>query len=255
MTQDGRRRVGHGRRRACLLGAFFLAVGCSTPETTPSPESDVATATDTPVTAMDAAGEGDIGAGITCSESWTQGYCIRFTFHGGKNDGQSFTLQRDLTGTSGTIVYGSTHLQPPAVALSITDTWSLGVNKNQLQFWLDFGNLIEAPGFPAYLPKAGDYPFSCLLPSIQINYKNIIYRSTCKGLPGSVTVSKWGASQGDEFIGHFAGTLQQHLTTDTGASDCDAAVNTKRCAVSDVTVEVAGTFGATLPAKDAAVAP
>ena len=226
------------------IGAWAVGLGLVACGTTPAPAPAVESAAD--------AGADADGA---CPTSWTQGYCLKLTFHGGKNDGQTYTLSRDLSGTSGTLVFGSTHMAYPAVALSMTDTWSLGAYKDQLQFRLNLGTLIEAPGFPAYLPKAGSYPFSCLPPSVAVTFKNVVYQSTCPGLVGSIDVSTWGAAPGDRFIGTVHGTLQQYLTTGGDVSDCTASVAAARCTATAVTVDVDGNFGLTLPAKDAAVAP
>ena len=224
---------------ACVLSAGLTACGT----------------TATPADATDTSVDASADATASCPSEWKQGYCLKFTFHGGKNDGQTYTLSRDLSGTSGTLVFGSTHMAYPAVALSLTDTWSLGAYKDQLQFRVNLGTLIEAPGFPAYVPHAGDFPFSCLPPSVAVTFKNVVYQSTCPGLTGSFGVTTWGAAPGDRFIGTVHGTLQQYLTTGGDVSDCTASVAAARCTATTVTVDVDGHFGLTLPAKDAAVAP
>ena len=229
-----------------LMGA--LVFGCGAKASNAATGDDTAgTGTDAAAVATtDGAASGDIGADLTCGENWAQGYCIKFTFHGQKFDGRSFTLQRDLTGTSSTVVYGNTHMQPPAVSLAIHDTWQLGPYKDPLDLNLVFGNLVDAPGYPPFVPKAADYPFSANPPYIDFSYGNIRYRSTCPGLNGDINVKTWGAAPGELFAGRFSGHLQQYLSAPDGTPNCTSALNT---------VDVEGTFGLTLPALNAAVAP
>lgn len=248
------------------MRVFLLCLFCAACGTEPIPASstskdtssdkDLSSGTDVASgTTTDGSQGGDIGAGVTCIDNWAQGYCVKFTFHGGKVDGRTFTLQHDLTGTHSTIIYGDTHMQPPAVALAIDDHWQLGQYKDPLEFQLVFGNLVEAPGFPAFLPKAGTYDFSCKPPYVQINYKNIMYRSTCPGLKGSIVVTQWTSASGEQFLGHFQGTLQQYLYNSKLLDDCSGDDNTTTCKVTDVTVDVEGTFGLTLPAMNSDLAP
>ena len=238
------------RRFLTLLCLFLASCGSKATDTS----SDSATSEDTaaPVN-VDAAAGGDIGAGLTCGENWSQGYCIKFTFHGQKFDGRSFTVQRDLTGTSSTVVFGDTHMQPPAASLAIHDTWQLGPYKDPLDLNIVFGNLVNAPGFPPFVPKADDYPFSCTLPYLDFSYGNIRYRSTCPGLSGDIHVKTWTASPGSLFAGTFSGHLQQYQPGPGGSDDCATAPPACKSAVN--TVDVEGTFGLTLPALNGAEAP
>ena len=229
-------------------------VACGAKATSEGGVADVSVAADTTVvTTVDGAAGGDIGAGLTCGDNWAQGYCIKFTFHGQKYEGRSFTLQRDLTGTSSTVVFGNTHLQPPAASLAIDDTWQLGPYKDLLHLSLVLGNLIEAPGFPAFVPKAGDYPFGCTPPYLDITYGSVRYRSTCPGLQGSIVITQWSGTPGQQLTGHFSGHLQQFLGAEVDCTKpaevdgaCKSAINT---------VDIEGTFGVTLPELNAAVAP
>ena len=204
---------------------------------------------------IDGASGGDIGANITCGENWAQGYCVKFTFHGQKFDGRTFTLQRDLTGTSSTVVFGNSHMQPPAASLAIHDTWQLGPFKDVLDFTLVFGNLVDAPGFPPFVPNAADYPFSCKPPYVDFSYGNIRYRSTCPGLQGDINVKLWTATPGQQFTGRFSGHLQQYLPGPGGSDDCNPSDAAATCKSALNTVDVEGTFGLTLPALNSDVAP
>ncbi len=243
-------------RQILVVMALWLAA-CGSKTTTPDTTAveDTVTGTDAVVTPLDVASGGDIGAGLVCGENWAQGYCIKFTFHGQKFDGRTFTLQRDLTGTSSTVVFGNTHMQPPAASLAIHDTWQLGTYKDPLDMNIVFGNLVETAGFPAFAPKADDYPFSCNAPYIDITYGNVRYKSTCPSLTGDINVKTWTSTPGEQFTGRFSGHLQQYLTDPGGSPDCDATTVGSKCKSALNTVDVEGTFGLTLPALNAATAP
>lgn len=230
---------------------------CSCGAKSVTPADDANTAADTvDNTPVDGASGGDIGANITCGENWAQGYCIKFTFHGQKYDGRTFTLQRDLTGTSSTVVFGNTHMQPPAASLAIHDTWQLGPYKDVLDFNLVFGNLVDAlPTFPAFVPKAADYPFACTPPYVDFSYGNVRYRSTCPGLQGDIKVKAWTATPGEQFTGRFSGHLQQYLPGPGGSDDCKGTDAAATCKSALNTVDIDGTFGLTLPALNSDLAP
>ncbi len=241
--------------RAFFAGLCLIAAACGG-KTSASDSADVGSGTDAADnTPLDAAASGDIGAGLTCGENWAQGYCIKFTFHGQKFDGRSFTVQRDLTGTSSTVVFGDTHMQPPAASLAIHDTWQLGPYKDPLDLEIVFGNLVTAPGFPAFVPQAKDYPFSCTPPYLDVSYGNVRYRSTCPGLAGDVNVKTWTATPGLLFAGTFSGHLQQYLPPADTSNECSDATVAAACKSALNTVDVEGTFGVTLPALNAATAP
>lgn len=251
----------------CFALALAVSCGSVTPGASPaaSPGADAASADETAgatgsdaaaaATTIDGAAGGDIGAGITCTENWAQGYCIKFTFHGQKFDGRTFTLQRDLSGTSSTVVFGDTHMQPPAASLGIHDTWQLGPYKDPLDLNLVLGNLVTAPGFPAFVPQKGDYPFGCKPPYVDLSYGNIRYRSTCPNLSGHIAVTHWTATPGETFSGTFSGHLQQYLTQPGGADDCKASDAALACKLASNSVDIEGTFGLTLPKLNADLAP
>ncbi len=239
----------------CIFAILCLAIcGCGA-KATVADTADAATAADTAIAPEDVSGTGDIGAGIACGTSWTQGYCIQFSFHGQKYDGRSFTLERDLTGTSDTVVFGDSHMQPPAVSLALHDTWQLGPYKDLVDFNLVFGNLVNAPGFVPFVPQVADYPFSCKPPYFEVTYGTNRYRSTCPGLTGDINVTTWTATPGHLFAGHFSGHLQQYLSQAGGDDDCLPAVSGPACKSAVSTVDVDGTFGITLPGINSATAP
>ena len=239
----------------CLVGCGAKAVAPAAGADNDAAVTDDATADAADAATVDSASAGDIGTGLVCGENWAQGYCIKFTFHGQKFDGHTFTLQRDLTGTPSTVVFGNTHMTPPAASLAIHDTWQLGPYKDLLDLNIVFGNLVTAPGFPAFVPKAADYPFACTPPYVDFSYGNIRYRSTCPGLAGDINVKQWTASPGEQFTGRFSGHLQQYLPGPGGSDDCQAADAALTCKSALNNVDIEGTFGLTLPALNAAVAP
>ena len=228
--------------RAFILILGFCGAACGS---TPGPAETAAV--------EDVAVANDTSEGVVCGENWQQGYCIKFTFHGQKFDGRTFTVQRDLTGTSSTVVFGDTHMQPPAVSLAIHDTWQLGAYKDPLDLNFVLGNLVNAPGFPPFVPKAADYPFSCTPPYLDFSYGNIRYRSTCPGLAGDINVKQWSATPGGLVTGRFAGHLQQFLGANDDCKDATAVAAACKSALN--TVDVEGTFGVTLPALNSDLAP
>jgi len=194
--------------------------------------------------------------------NYSQGYGAHLVFHGGEADGFDLKLDRDLfeAAATGTIFsFGSSHMVQPAISLAIQDDQMPLLThpktgkqaKTQLRVQFQFGNLIEAVGFPVATPKAGDYPFSCKAPLLSIYFKNVTYKSTCPELAGHIVVTDWSSQNGGRFAGQFSGRLQGFFPD----SQQDCADANAACSKSDVYVDVDGVFGFELPAPNGGAKP
>ncbi len=194
--------------------------------------------------------------------NYAQGYGAHLVFHGGDADGFDLKLDRDLydAAQTGTIFsFGSTHMQPPAISLAVEDDqMPLLTNpktgkaaKTQLNVQFQFGNLVEAAGFPAMTAAAGDYPFSCKAPLVSVYFKNVRYKSTCADLTGHVLVTDWSTLKGGRFAGTFSGRLQAFYSS----SEQDCSDRATACTKPDIYVDIDGMFGFELPAPDGGANP
>jgi hypothetical protein len=206
------------------------------------------------------------------SQEWTQGYSATLTFHGGPADptgkGATLQLDRDLTsGASTVFAFGSTHLQWPAISLSMTDNvYEINGKQTTLEFHLGLGLLVGSGSGPnggppeVHTPAVGTYPFSCKPPLLRVVYKGFQYKSTCPDLNGEIQVTQWSKTAGGRMVGTFSGTLHFYFADPSHQDDCSTADTVKPGAVADTaitcpvtkpwSVDVQGHFGFTLPPPD-----
>lgn len=185
----------------------------------------------------------------------TQYYAATLKFHGGKFDGRTVSLDRDLTLIAGVLSFGNSHLTPPAVAFGLEDQVPQPFTSASgqpaivpLSFQIRFGILVEAVGFAAHTPKAGTYPFSCHAPFLQVVLDNELFRSTCPDNKGFIEIEKWSSEPGGKFRGVFKGKVGRHKTDPTGTDDCAAGYAEQACAFAKPSwVDIEGEFDFTLP--------
>lgn len=231
------------------LAAQILA--CSSP--TPTPAADTAVAD---------AGATDTGQVADTAAKRTQYYAAKLTFHGAPFDGKVVELDRDLTQIDSVLIYGNTHLTPPAVAFGMQDhvPQPATTQKGQptiipLDFQLRFGILVEAVGFPVNTGKAGTYPFGCTSPMVQVNFDMYSYRSTCPGNDGQFEIEKWAASPGGKFSGTVKGRAAAYIFQSSAVDDCKAENTAQTCKVKDKWVDVEAEFDFLVPALNSNSAP
>lgn len=218
--------------------------GCGEEPAAASPEKDAAVVAD---------GGGDASADTAAAR--TQYYAATLKFHGGKFDGRTVELDRDLTAISGVLSFGNSHLTPPAVAFGLEDhvpqpytTPTGNPTIMPLTLQLRFGILVEAVGFAAHTPKAGTYPFSCKAPLVQVVLDNELFRSTCKDNTGFVEIEKWSSEPGGKFRGVFKGKVGRHKTDPSGTDDCAPGYAEQACSYASPSwVDMEGEFDFTLP--------
>ena len=190
----------------------------------------------------------------TFFNNWNQGYTLQMRFHGGPADGAAIDLERDLFGNQTVFAFGSTHLAPPALALSVAESiqYPAGGTTVPLEVVFNFGLLIGNAELDGHTTQAGDYPFTCKPPMLKIFFKGFWYKSTCPELTGRIDVTDHATEQGGRFAGTVQGTLHAWFPKVSAADDCDPAHTALTCAAKDPdwTVDVDGYFGFELPAKD-----
>lgn len=185
----------------------------------------------------------------------TQYYAANLKFHGGKFDGRTVSLDRDLSKTPWALSFGNTHLTPPAVAFALEDavpqpfTTATGQPTIMpLTLQLRFGNLVEAVDYVAHAPKAGTYQFSCHAPLVQVVLDTELFRSTCPGDSGFIEVEKWSSETGGKFRGVFKGKVSRHKTDPTGTDDCVVGYAEQACTYAKPSwIDIEGEFDFTLP--------
>lgn len=209
--------------------------------------------TPSPTTKTDAAAE------VSAKDSGpprTQFYAASYTFHGGKFDGKSFEVDRDLSKVSGVLSFGNSHLTPPAMAFAMEDSVNQvvkGANGQAamapLTLQLRFGILVEAVGFPINTGNTGVYPLGCKAPMMQVKMDNLMYRSTCPLSVGTgqIEITQWASSPGGKFSGLFKGRAFAYNYNSSFLDDCNAEHTAQTCKQPQVWVDVEGEFDFTLP--------
>jgi len=205
--------------------------------------------------ASDAAdGDATAAGGADVKVKRTQYYAARLTFHGGPFDGRIVELDRDLTQVDSVLIYGNTHLTPPAVAFGMQDHVPQPATSSQgkpvivpLDFQMRFGILVEAVGFPVNTGGPGKYPFSCKAPMIQVNFDTWTYRSTCPLASGEWEIEKWSASPGGKFAGTVKGKALLYFFDSSKTDDCKADHTAATCTKPDKWVDVEAEFDFTVP--------
>ncbi len=231
-----------------LAGAAIVTSACSDPAGESSNAGDTSPASD-------AAGV-DAIVKDTFFNNWNQGYTLRMRFHGGPADGVEIDLERDLFGNQTVFAFGSTHLAPPALALSVQESiqYPAGGTTVPLEIVFNFGLLIGNAEYDAHTTKTADYPFSCTPPMVKIFFKGFWYKSTCPDLAGHIDVTDHTTEQGGRFAGTVQGTLHAWFPkiSQAEADDCNPEHTALTCQVKepDWTVDVDGYFGFELPPKD-----
>ncbi len=236
---------------ACRLGFFTLAViaavaaGCGEQAPAAGPAADTAA-----VAAADGGGDA-----ASDSAARTQYYAATLKFHGGKFDGRTVSLDRDLTQVSGVLSFGNSHMTPPAVAFGLEDhvpqpyTTATGQPTIMpLTLQLRFGILVEAVGFAAHASKAGSYAFSCKAPLVQVVLDNELFRSTCPDNSGFIEIEKWSSEPGGNFRGVFKGKVGRHKTDPSGTDDCAPGYAEQACKYATPSwIDIEGEYDFTLP--------
>jgi hypothetical protein len=241
------------------LAVCLLFAACSTPAA-PSTTTDAAD-TSKPDTAAETVEEAKLARTDAYVNNYAQGYGATLTFKGGPADGWQIKLDRDFYSETikcpPVFSFGSSHLTPPAVAFAVTDQPTVKAKHQKsgadveapLFVVMQFGILVKSAKEDAQTGDAKPYPFSCGAPYLEIGFKNVTYKSTCKGLNGTVDVKEWAASEKGRFAGQFKGTLQAYAAS--GAVDDCGPSGAEKCSKQPTwTVDVDGVFGFELPAPD-----
>lgn len=186
-----------------------------------------------------------------------QGYRLKLRFTGGKADGVHIELDQDLSGDQGKVIFGNTHLEPPAVSFAVQDSVAQAfagtVQKLDLQF--RFGFVVGAKSHPISVGAPGSYPFSCAAPMLQVTFVDGMYRSSCPGMQGSVEVVEFSSAPGGRFRGRVKGRLQHYFFSSQYLDDCNPDGLGVTCKDTASWVDVDGDFGFTLPPLNDDVAP
>lgn len=227
---------------AVALAAALSA--CASPTATSGSGSDASALSD--ATAGDSA--------VADTYKRTQYYAAKLVFHGGTYDGRVQEWDRDLTKIDNVLIYGNTHLTPPAVAFGLQDHMQVPVTTKDgtaaimpLDFQLRFGILVEAVGFPVNTGKAGTYPFACTSPLVQVNLNTWTYRSTCPASSGQFEIDKWSASPGGHFSGTVKGKVPQFIFDSSHVDDCKAENTALTCSKPNNWVDVEAEFDFVVP--------
>ncbi|MSP90207.1 MAG: hypothetical protein EXR79_00140 [Myxococcales bacterium] len=206
---------------------------------------------------------GDAGAKASDGfvNNWAHGYEAKLTFTGGPADGYVVPFKRDFF--SDTIScqpefsFGSSHLTPPALSFGVQDQVEVEVPNPKtgdkvvapLFLQMQFGLVVGSARNPVQTPMAGKYPFSCGAPYLEVTFKGVTYRSTCKGLDGFVEITDFATSEKGRFAGRFHGRMQAYIKQPGAADDCGPS-GVPACAKSEWTLDIDGIFGFELPAPD-----
>ncbi len=222
-----------------------LALGCGDPAPNGGTTTD-AGATDAAADAGDAA--------VKDTSARVQFYAARFAFHGGPYDGRVIEVDRDLTQIDSVLIYGNTHLTPPAVAFGLEDAIpqpATAANGKptiiNLAFQLRFGILIEGPGFPVNTGQAGNYKFGCKAPLVHIKLDTWNYRTTCPTAAGELDVDKWSASPGGKFSGSLKGKAPMFFFDSSHTDPCKPESAAVTCKVTDKWVDFEASFDFVVP--------
>lgn len=145
-------------------------------------------------------------------------------------EGNTYDLDRDLTGSEAQrFAFGSTHIAP-AVSLAMGDNVSAPATIN---VDLNFGIVVAGGEYPdVHVDGPDTYAFDDAPPNVRVALKGLEYDSREPGATGAIEVTDWGVNPGDVVAGSFSGTLVQ-----------DREGGTPR------TMTVSGTFHFTLPAR------
>ncbi len=234
----------NAKRILVALVGLTLATACGEPAPAASTTTDAG--------ATDATAVADTAAKDTAAR--VQFYSARFEFHGGPFDGRVFEVDRDLTQIDSVLIYGNTHLTPPAVAFGLEDTIPQPATSANgkptiinLAFQLRFGILIEAPGFPVNTGQAGNYKFGCKAPLVHIKLDTWNYRTTCPTANGSLDVDKWSASPGGKFSGSLKGRAPMFFFDSSHTDPCKAESAAVTCKVTDKWVDFEASYDFVVP--------
>lgn len=233
--------------RSTLAGGYLalvLGACAAAPPATPA-ATDAAEVKQVDATAAETAAD---------SSPRVQFYTAKLTFHGGPWNGFVHEWERDLTQIDSVLIYGNTHLTPPAVAFAMQDHMSLPATSKTgkptlvpLDFQMRFGILIEAVGFPVHTGKTGSFPISCKSPMVQVNFDTWSYRSTCPSATGSFEIDQWSASPGGKFSGTTKGRAPMYFFDSLHNDDCKAADTALTCKAIDKWVDFEASFDFVVP--------
>ncbi|MSQ82278.1 MAG: hypothetical protein EXR77_05075 [Myxococcales bacterium] len=229
----------------CSAVFVFILAACATPPPATPAATDTAQVKQVDATAVETSAD---------TSARVQYYAAKLSFHGGPWNGFVHEWERDLTQIDSVLIYGNTHLTPPAVAFAMQDHMSLPATSKTgkptlvpLDFQLRFGILIEAVGFPVHTGKTGSFPISCKSPMVQVNFDTWSYRSTCPSATGSFEIDQWSASPGGKFSGTTKGRAPMYFFDSLHNDDCKAADTALTCKATDKWVDFEASFDFVVP--------